>query len=198
MDHLCPICSETDPKEFGIVRARPSGRSLYCRRCLRVKVKACRDRVRQIKNLKREATRQLAIAARTRNPESVCCQHDICYSKRAQGSGAAASEPIGAGSFALDTPDRLVLLAIQMGARTQREIIRQTRLEVDQLGEALATLLLETREIATEVVDDERRYFIRERESAPPACPLPASSPNFSVFALGGIAQPVSGRKAAA
>lgn len=34
MDLKCPICGETNPEQFGICRARKSGRNLYCRSCV--------------------------------------------------------------------------------------------------------------------------------------------------------------------
>jgi len=50
--------------------------------------------------------------------------------------------------------------AIRKGARTQKEIAQGTKLGKDEIGDALANLLLWTREIRTEVVDNTRRYLI--------------------------------------
>jgi hypothetical protein len=52
--------------------------------------------------------------------------------------------------------------AIKKGARTQREIAQETRLGKDEIGDALANLLLWTREIKTQMVDNGRVYFINE------------------------------------
>lgn len=43
----CGECLEPLPlSDFGIVRARPSGRNLYCKSCIRAKVKASRQSVK--------------------------------------------------------------------------------------------------------------------------------------------------------
>jgi hypothetical protein len=52
--------------------------------------------------------------------------------------------------------------AIRKGARTQNEIAHETRLGKDEIGDAIANLLLWTREIKTQVVDNMRVYFINE------------------------------------
>lgn len=52
--------------------------------------------------------------------------------------------------------------AIKKGARTQREIAQETRLGKDEIGDAIANLLLWTREIKTQTVDNTRLYFISE------------------------------------
>ena len=56
--------------------------------------------------------------------------------------------------------------AIRKGARTQREIAQETRLGKDEIGDAIANLLLWTREIKTEVVDNTRVYLINESPEA--------------------------------
>lgn len=60
------------------------------------------------------------------------------------------------------TPAERVREAIRKGARTQREIAQETRLGKDEIGDAIANLLLWTREIKTQVVDNMRVYFINE------------------------------------
>jgi hypothetical protein len=52
--------------------------------------------------------------------------------------------------------------AIKKNARTQKEIAQETKLGKDEIGDALANLLLWTHEIRTEVVDNTRMYFINE------------------------------------
>jgi hypothetical protein len=52
--------------------------------------------------------------------------------------------------------------AIRRGARTQKEIAQDTKMGKDEIGDALANLLLWTREIRTGVVDNTRVYFIND------------------------------------
>lgn len=60
----CPKCDEDKPRsEFGICRARESGRNLYCRPCIRETVYAGRARVKQMK-VERQAARQKLIIQR--------------------------------------------------------------------------------------------------------------------------------------
>lgn len=58
------------------------------------------------------------------------------------------------------SPVERVKEAIRKGARTQREIAQETRMGKDEIGDALANLLLWTREIKTQIVDNIRVYFI--------------------------------------
>ena len=60
------------------------------------------------------------------------------------------------------SPIERVREAIKKGARTQREIAQETRLGKDEIGDAIANLLLWTREIRTQTVDNTRLYFISE------------------------------------
>ena len=77
------------------------------------------------------------------------------------------------------TPAERVREAIKNGAKTQTEIARGTKLGKDEIGDALANLLLWTKEIRTEVIDNERRYFINEPvieleyRNQQPAPPIP-------------------------
>src|SRR6185295_13207981 len=64
------------------------------------------------------------------------------------------------------SPVERVREAIRKGARTQREIAQETRLSKDEIGEAIANLLLWKREIKTQVVDNMRVYFINESPEA--------------------------------
>jgi hypothetical protein len=56
--------------------------------------------------------------------------------------------------------------AIRKGSRTQRQIAQETRLGKDEIGDALANLLLWTREIRTEIIDNTRHYHLNETEAA--------------------------------
>jgi hypothetical protein len=60
------------------------------------------------------------------------------------------------------SPVERVREAIKKGARTQREIAQETRLGKDEIGDAIANLLLWTREIKTQMVDNTRTYFLNE------------------------------------
>jgi hypothetical protein len=71
------------------------------------------------------------------------------------------SQPIARPLAKLSPGDR-VRDAIRKGARTQREIAQETKLGKDEIGDALANLLLWTREIRTQVVDNTRLYFLND------------------------------------
>ena len=58
------------------------------------------------------------------------------------------------------SPVERVRDAIRRGSRTQREIAQETKLGKDEIGDALANLLLWTHEIRTQVVDNTRMYFL--------------------------------------
>jgi hypothetical protein len=57
--------------------------------------------------------------------------------------------------------------AIRRGAKTQKEIRKVAGLGDDEVGEALANLLLWTREIKTQMIDNNRHYFINESADMP-------------------------------
>jgi hypothetical protein len=58
-------------------------------------------------------------------------------------------------------PEMKVLRAIRRGARTQLQIARQSRLPFDQLGDALAELILIQGKVGTKVIGERREYFVR-------------------------------------
>jgi hypothetical protein len=58
------------------------------------------------------------------------------------------------------SPIERVREAIKKNARTQKEIAQETKLGKDEIGDALANLLLWTHEIRTEVINNTRMYFI--------------------------------------
>jgi hypothetical protein len=60
------------------------------------------------------------------------------------------------------TPAERVREAIRGGARTQKQIAHETKLAKDEIGDALANLLLWTHEIRTRMVNNTRLYFINE------------------------------------
>jgi hypothetical protein len=63
------------------------------------------------------------------------------------------------------SPVERVRDAIRRGSRTQREIAQETKLGKDEIGDALANLLLWTHEIRTQVVYNTRLYFLNESET---------------------------------
>lgn len=66
---------------------------------------------------------------------------------------------------AMPSPIQRVRFAIQNGARTQAQIGTATRLDKDEIGDALAILLLWNKEIRTRVIDDARMYFPVNRKA---------------------------------
>lgn len=86
------------------------------------------------------------------------------------------------------TPADRVRQAIENGARTQKEIAQGTRLSKDEVGDALAHLLLWTKEIRTAVVDKKRVYLLSEPRQSKSNEPSP---PGFSFSTLSFPSTPV-------
>ena len=141
----CPICTNDLPvSEFGICRARKDGRNLYCKSCIREKVTTQRRALKEYKAVRKKYQPQIEAAILIE----------------------AASKMELAG-FTNLPPALRVRLAIERGARTQREIHVKTKLGKDVIGDALAHLLLWTHEIETKSDGAERYYFIRQAEEQP-------------------------------
>src|SRR4029453_17126418 len=140
----CPICSNDLPiTEFGICRARKDGRNLYCKSCIRQKVTQSRRALKEYKSArKRYISQQVEIA------------------ELLSGDGSHTHYPAKAMSKL--SPVERVRDAIRRGSRTQREIAQETKLGKDEIGDALANLLLWTHEIRTRVVDNTRLYFLND------------------------------------
>lgn len=142
----CPICSSELPlSEFGICRARKDGRNLYCKSCIRKKVTESRRALKEYRSARKR------------------------YVNQPLGDSAVYSDGDGGGySRAMSklSPVERVREAIRKGARTQKEIAQETRLGKDEIGEAIANLLLWTREIKTEIVDNTRHYSLNESAEA--------------------------------
>src|SRR5678815_993472 len=136
----CPICAQSLPlSEFGICRARKDGRNLYCKSCIRKKVTESRQVLREYKSARKRYVSQQTLEAQ----------------------GSDASQNLSRLLSKLSPIER-VREAIKKNARTQKEIAQETKLGKDEIGDALANLLLWTHEIRTEVVDNTRMYFINE------------------------------------
>jgi hypothetical protein len=144
--------------------------NLYCKRCIRQKIAQSRQALREYKNArgKHETT---ASADRSRLTIDA-------------GSGFSPRR-IARMLRKLSPADR-VREAIRCGAHTQKEIAHVTKLPKDEVCDALANLLLWTREIRTQVVRHQRMYFVNEaaEESArsveSPAARRKRLNPSFS------------------
>lgn len=139
----CPICAQTLPlSEFGICRARKDGRNLYCKSCIRKKVTESRQVLREYKSARKRYVSQQTLESQGHESSSSAQNMSRLLSKL--------------------SPIERVREAIKKNARTQKEIAQETKLGKDEIGDALANLLLWTHEIRTEVVDNTRMYFINE------------------------------------
>jgi len=138
----CPICSQDLPlTEYGICRARKDGRNLYCKSCIRKKVSESRKAFKAYKSVRHQY---------------------VAEKMDAEDTGLTPRRPSAMRQVSKMTPAERVCEAIRNGARTQKEIAQGTKLGKDEIGDALANLLLWTREVRTEVVDNNRLYFINE------------------------------------
>jgi len=142
----CPICSLQLPlSEFGVCRARKDGRNLYCKSCIRKKVTDSRRALKEYRSARKRYVSQPLLD---------------------ESSLLSDSESLSSANYprilSKMTPVERVREAIRKGARTQREIAQETRMGKDEIGDALANLLLWTREIKTQIVDNIRVYFINE------------------------------------
>ncbi len=141
----CPICAQALPvSEFGICRARKDGRNLYCKSCIRKKVTESRQVLREYKSARKRYVSQQTLEAQGNDSSS-------------QNLSRLLSKL---------SPIERVREAIKKNARTQKEIAQETKLGKDEIGDALANLLLWTHEIRTEVVDNTRMYFINDAAEA--------------------------------
>jgi len=173
----CPICAQALPvSEFGICRARKDGRNLYCKSCIRKKVTESRQVLREYKSARKRYVSQQTLEAQGNDSSS-------------QNLSRMLSKL---------SPIERVREAIKKNARTQKEIAQETKLGKDEIGDALANLLLWTHEIRTEVVDNTRMYFINDASETVTmpieAQPLPRRKPDVpsSFSALQGL---MPGRK---
>ena len=144
----CPICSQDLPTaDFGICRARKDGRNLYCKSCIRQKVTQSRRALKEYKS-----ARKRYISQQIEMTELIATD--------------PTSGPYPAKSISKLSPVERVRDAIRKGSRTQREIAQETKLGKDEIGDALANLLLWTHEIRTQVVENTRLYFLNEPDDA--------------------------------
>jgi len=145
---LCPICSEDLPlTEYGICRARKDGRNLYCKSCIRKKVSDSRRAFKAYKSVRHQY-----VAEKTDAGAKVETTAGLSPSRRQYVMRQVTKM----------TAAERVREAIKNGARTQKEIAQGTKLGKDEIGDALANLLLWTKEIRTELVDNNRVYLINK------------------------------------
>ncbi len=147
----CPICSLDLPiSDFGVCRARKDGRNLYCKSCIRKKVTDSRRALKEYRSNRKRSVGQPTADASWISP---------------------GTDALQANSYARFlnklSPVERVRETIRKGARTQKEIRKAAGLGDDEVGEALASLLLWTREIKTQMIDNNRHYFINESEVLP-------------------------------
>jgi len=149
----CPRCDESLPlSDFGVCRARKDGLNLYCKQCIRKRIAQSRQTMREYKS------------ARSRGGVNL-------LGRRAGSENEAPAEfsPLYVAKMLKKlTPAERVREAIRGGARTQKQIANETKLAKDEIGDALANLLLWTHEIRTKVVNNTRMYFINEVERERP------------------------------
>ena len=147
----CPICSQDLPlSEFGVCRARKDGRNLYCKGCIRKKVTDSRRALKEYRSARKRYVSQPI-------PEN------SWTTQSAEDSPSSANYRL----LSKLSPVERVREAIRKGARTQKEIAQETRLGKDEIGDAIANLLLWTREIKTQIVENTRLYFINESAELP-------------------------------
>lgn len=139
----CPICVQDLPlNEFGICRARKDGRNLYCKSCIRKKVTDSRRALKEYRSARKRSTQTVS---------------DNSWPAQPDAAGGGYSRFLNRLS-----PIERVKESIRKGARTQKEIRKASGLGDDEVGEALANLLLWTREIKTQIIDNTRHYFLNE------------------------------------
>src|SRR5947209_17802864 len=147
----CPLCSEVlSLSAFGVCRARKDGRNLYCKGCIRKKVTESRRAQKAYKSIRQQYATQQVLEL---DPDPVTLSES-----------RATRRQFVARQISKMTPVERVREAIRTGARTQKEIAQVTKLGKDEIGDALANLLLWTREIRTAVFDNTRKYFISDAE----------------------------------
>ena len=148
----CPICSQDLPlSEFGVCRARKDGRNLYCKGCIRKKVTDSRRALKEYRSARKRYVSP-SLSGRATQP---------------QFDGGASSPASFSRLLSKLSPVERVKEGIRKGARTQKEIRKLTGLGDDEVGEALANLLLWTREIKTQIIDNNRHYFLNESADLP-------------------------------
>lgn len=136
----CPDCGQEDPNEFGICRARKTGRNLYCKGCIRKRVYTGRDRVQEIRQAQKWAQRPAPQERAERKP-----------------SIASGPDP--------RSPVSRVQQAISEGYNTRDAIKKRARLTEDQVSNALAILMFDAKSVAVSRAG-EYPVFILQQQAA--------------------------------
>jgi hypothetical protein len=140
----CPICSLDLPiTDFGVCRSRKDGRNLYCKSCIRNKVTQSRRALKAYKTARKKYLTQIEIPDLTETSQPTAAR----YSAKA---------------ICKLSPVERVRESIRKGCRTQKEIAQDTKLGKDEICDALANLVLWTKEIRTRVRGNTRLYFLNE------------------------------------
>jgi hypothetical protein len=148
----CPVCSQQLPlSEFGVCRARKDGRNLYCKSCIRKKVTESRRALKEYRSARKRYVSQPLSEHSGTSPLDGDSPSSVNYTRLPSKL----------------SPVERVREAIRKGARTQKEIRKGAGLKDDEVGDALANLLLWTREIKTQIIDNTRHYFINESADLP-------------------------------
>jgi hypothetical protein len=132
--------------QFGISHARKDGLNLYCRACNQRKVAQQRADRRERKRSRTNAGIQLGLTFQIQ-------PQDLPFDKLVLKAMVKARPKA--------TPAVRVKRAIAAGCRTQKAIAAETKLAKDELGDALAVLLLWEKEIVSKVVGGQRYYYLR-------------------------------------
>src|SRR5712664_797474 len=115
---LCPICSQVLPlTEFGICRARKDGRNLYCKGCIRQKVTESRRALKADKSVRQQYLTQRVLEPGTEFPDET---EKLSDRKQYVAHQVSTTTPVERDSD-----------AVRNGARTQKEIARETKLGKD-------------------------------------------------------------------
>src|SRR4030095_347670 len=121
--------------------------NLYCKSCIRKKVTESGRALKEYKTARKRYISQ---------------QIDAAGLFASEGDDTRTPSQYGCKLTNKLSPVDRVRDAIRRGARTQKEIAQDTKMGKDEIGDALANLLLWTREIRTGVVDNTRLYFIND------------------------------------
>lgn len=149
----CPRCDESLPlADFGVCRARKDGLNLYCKQCIRKRIAQSRQTMREYKSSRNRGGVNL-LGRRATSENEAPAEFSALYVAK---------------MLKKLTPSERVREAIRGGARTQKQIANETKLAKDEIGDALANLLLWTHEIRTRMVNNTRMYFINEVERERP------------------------------
>jgi hypothetical protein len=148
----CPRCNVKSPLDhFGISRARKDGRNIYCKRCNRDRTNASRQSARE-RQEKQKGARISPMATGRTNVNGARAESVDRFELSCQSLPRAA---------ACLSPVERVRDAIRSGPKTQKEILEETKLSKDEIGDALADLLLWLHEVGTHSVGDTRLYFLK-------------------------------------